>query len=132
MASIPPNLKATIEVHLGGRDRLERLLGLCQDEQTPTDAVFVSIDLEVASDRRRLPRDGQPIIGKVGFAFLGTRDLLLGEASDIIGFRYFRVCGGGLKGAMSERSHRKNKKPCVFAENNILPPSRHATRSKRT
>ena len=61
---------------LGGLNHLERLLQLRQDSVLSTDAVFISLDLEVASDREKLHLSPEkPVVRQLGFARLDTRDI---------------------------------------------------------
>lgn len=69
----PPSLKPS---KLGGLNHLERLLGLRQDAVLSTDAVFVSLDLEVDSDRLDMPTSPENTLTRqLAFARLDTRDL---------------------------------------------------------
>lgn len=101
---------------LGGLKNLERLLGLRIDRVLATDAVFISLDLEVASDRKTLhPSGNKPIVTQLGFARLDTRDVYsISSSSDmrrLISLRTFKVTGLSL----SKTSQSKGKKRCVFA-----------------
>lgn len=128
MACLIPDLQATIEHKRRARKRLKRLLGLGQDDPFPTDALFASLDLEVALDRKFLPLDGQPIITQIGFAYLDTRDLP-NEASDIIKIRYFRMAS--LKHLISERAHRGSQRSCVFTEKQCISAQQVRKTTKR-
>ncbi|KAK2593015.1 hypothetical protein QQS21_009269 [Conoideocrella luteorostrata] len=112
-------LKSTLKPSLGGLEHPERLLGLRQDRLLSTDAIFISLDLEVASDRKRLLRSGKrPDITQIGFARLDTRDLCslpISSSSDLrrfIAVRYFQVTALSL----SKSAQAKRRKVCVFAE----------------
>ncbi|CAJ2500514.1 Uu.00g033670.m01.CDS01 [Anthostomella pinea] len=60
----------------GGLKLLERLLGLRNDNIVSTDAVFVSLDLEVDADRQKLHLlTEEPVVRQLGFASLDTRDI---------------------------------------------------------
>ncbi|KAI0401810.1 hypothetical protein F4802DRAFT_618369 [Xylaria palmicola] len=59
----------------GGLRHLERFLGLQLENALFKDAVFVSLDLEVGSDRQRLHLStDEPLVTQLGFARLDMRD----------------------------------------------------------
>lgn len=70
---------------LGGLKHLERLLGLREDDVLSTDAVFVSLDLEVAADRKKIELSTEkPPVTQLAFASLDTRYIRsLSESSDL-------------------------------------------------
>ncbi|KAK5997485.1 hypothetical protein PT974_02846 [Cladobotryum mycophilum] len=118
MDSPPFATKPTkLKPRLGGLKNLERLLGLRQDQILPTDAIFISLDLEVASDRKTLHLSaGKPVVTQLGFATLDTRDIrALSSLSDMRGFisiRMFKVAGL----SSSKTAQSKGKKRCVFVK----------------
>ncbi|KAI1754707.1 hypothetical protein F4782DRAFT_456706 [Xylaria castorea] len=68
----------------GGLRHLERFLGLRLDNANAlsTDAIFISLDLEVSSDRQKLHLfTDKPLITQVGFARLDVRDFASLSAS---------------------------------------------------
>ena len=98
---------------LGGLKHLERLLRLRQDSVLSTDAVFVSLDLEVASDRRRVHLSSEkPVVRQLGFARLDTRDIhSLSPSSDLrrlISLSMFKV--------KALRKSKREDRECVFAQ----------------
>lgn len=70
-----PVSRAKLRPRRGRLWHLEQFLGLRQAGPFPTDAVFVSLDLEVASDRGRIGQSGEkPATRQFGFAYLDTED----------------------------------------------------------
>ena len=116
--------KARLKPSLGGVKFLERFLGLRGDAIISTDAVFISLDLEVASDRKFLSSSGeQPVITQLGFARLDTRHLSsLSEENDLHSFlsvRFYNVEGQSLS---KSARNKKKRKPCVFARPARITP----------
>lgn len=110
---------------LGGLKHLERLLGLRTDDDLSTDdAVFVSLDLEVASDRQRLHLSTEkPLVTQVAFASLDTRNIRsLTESSDLrslISVHMFEVMR---RRPTSKKATKKLKKgqQCTFAQTRFI------------
>ena len=119
---VPPNQpKKFRPPKFGGLRHLERLLGLRKDGFIPTDAIFVSLDLEVGSDRRRLHLlTERPVVNQIGFASLDTRVIRPSAAS------------GGLRGLISvqmfvvgkQPRSKKAKKSCAFAQARQIRPTK--------
>ncbi len=80
----PFDVRSSNTTHLkrGGLRHLERFLGLRLDNALSTDAVFISLDLEVGSDRQRLHLStDEPLVTQVSFARLDIRDFASLSAS---------------------------------------------------
>ncbi|KAH8777756.1 hypothetical protein F5883DRAFT_544020 [Diaporthe sp. PMI_573] len=115
---------------LGGLKHLERLLGSREDGVLSIDAVFISLDLEVASDRQRLHLLAEkPVVTQLAFASLDTRDIRsLSTSSDLrslISLQMFEVVEPPLKTekATKEKEKGKEKKQqCVFAQTYLITP----------
>jgi hypothetical protein len=106
----PPKLKPS---KLGGLNHLERLLGLRQDAVLSRDAVFISLDLEVTSDRQRLHLSSEsPVIKQLAFAKLDTRDIhslsILSDLKSLISVSMFEQ--------WTFPNSRIKERPCVFAQ----------------
>lgn len=105
---------------LGGLKHLERLLGIREDGILSIDAVFVSLDLEVASDRQRLHLSAEkPIIKQLGFASLDTRDIrslsMLSDLRSLISLQMFEISlSPDTKKAVQKKIRKKQQ--CRFAQ----------------
>ncbi|GAP90696.1 hypothetical protein SAMD00023353_5200200 [Rosellinia necatrix] len=80
------------------------------------DAVLISFDLEVASDRQKLETSAEDlIITQIGFASLDTRDIdVLSSSSDLS--RLISVAMYVVKSkAKSKKAARKQERECIFA-----------------
>lgn len=104
---------------LGGLKHLERLLGTREDGVLSIDAVFVSLDLEVASDRQRLHlSDEIPVVRQLAFASLDTRDIrsmsMSSDLRSLISLQMFEVTlSPGAKKPVQEMAKDKQ---CLFAQ----------------
>lgn len=118
--SQPWKLKAG---RLGGLKHLERLLGIREDGVLSIDAVFVSLDLEVASDRQRLHLSTEkPVVKQLGFASLDTRDIrslsASGDLSSLISVQMLEVrLPPKSKKAIREKERAQE---CVFAPTHLI------------
>ncbi|KAI1114252.1 hypothetical protein F5Y14DRAFT_188648 [Nemania sp. NC0429] len=108
---------------LGGLRHLERFLGLRPDnasskDRPSKDAVFISLDLEVASDRRRLHLStDKPLITQLGFARLDIRDFD-SNLESLISVSMYQI----KVQSKSKKAARKHKQPCIFTHvQHILP-----------
>lgn len=104
---------------LGGLKHLERLLGTREDGALSIDAVFVSLDLEVASDRQRLHlSDEKPVIRQLALASLDTRDIRsLSVSSDLrslISLQMFEVSLSPDKRKPVQETAKETQ--CIFAQ----------------
>lgn len=108
---------------LGGLKHLERFLGLREDGGLAIDVVFVSLDLEVASDRQRLHLSTEkPVVTQLAFASLDTRHIRsLSGSSDLrslISIHMFEV-------RIPPKSKKATKKmekeqQCMFAQTHLI------------
>lgn len=108
---------------LGGLKHLERLLGTREDGALSIDALFVSLDLEVASDRQKLHLSAEkPVVKQLAFTALDTRDIRsLSASSDLnslISVQMFEVP----LSLMSKKAKKKKEKAqeCVFAQTHLI------------
>jgi hypothetical protein len=111
--------KARLKPHLGGLRHIERFLGLRRDNFLPTDAILISIDLEVASDRKLLHLSNEkPLVTQIGFARLDTRDIRsMSNAADLrnmISVHFFLISDLLLSKTGEAKAKAKNQ--CVFAK----------------
>lgn len=105
---------------LGGLKHLERLLGTRQDGVLSTDAVFVSLDLEVASDRQRLHLSAEkPVVRQLAFASLDTRDIhaisVSSDLKSLISLQMFEVSAVSPRSKKAVQGMAKEKR-CLFAQ----------------
>ena len=112
-----PSKRPKLKPPLGGLNHVERYLGFRQDRGQAIDAVFISLDLEVAADRRKLYQSvWMPLVTQIGFATLDTRDIhALSCASNLhklISVRVYTVSDLNL----SKRARSKVTSKCVFAK----------------
>ncbi|KAI1421286.1 hypothetical protein F5Y12DRAFT_768795 [Xylaria sp. FL1777] len=101
----------------GGLRHLERFLGLRLDNALSigTDAVFISLDLEVGSDRQRLHLfTDEPVITQVSFARLDIRDFASLSASSnlesLISVHMYKI----EVPPKSKKAARKQERSCIF------------------
>ena len=109
---------------LGGLNHLERLLQLRQDSVLSTDAIFISLDLEVASDRERLHLSSEkPVVRQLGFARLDTRDIhSLSSSSSLESLILLSM--------FENNALPKSKgleRPCLFAQTQHIAPKQIPT-----
>ncbi|KAK3934073.1 hypothetical protein QBC46DRAFT_359267 [Diplogelasinospora grovesii] len=110
----------------GGLNHLERILGLLQDSGPlcSSDALFVSIDLEVSRDERSklLQSSDRPLVKEYGVAILDTRDI--GGCTDGIGLHQL-ISTRHYSTRPLERPRRPNRvaiRECIFAHTNQVDP----------
>lgn len=109
---------------LGGLKHLERFLGTREDGVLSVDAVFVSLDLEVASDRQRLHlSDEKPVVRQLAFASLDTRDIrsmsVSSDLRSLMSLQMFEVClSPDTKKPVQEMAKEKQ---CLFAQTQSIP-----------
>ena len=109
---------------LGGLNHLERLLQLRQDSVLSTDAICISLDLEVASDRERLHLSSEkPLVRQLGFARLDTRDIhSLSSSSNLESLILLSM--------FETNALPKSKgleRPCLFAQTQRIAPNQIPT-----
>ena len=114
-ARIPKRPKAP---KLGGLTHLERLLGLRNDGVLTTDAVLISMDLEVASDRHTLQSSTErPVIEQIAFARLDTRELrFVGPSNNLRSLIDVRMSDVKPSPASKRSARAKARRECVFAQ----------------
>jgi hypothetical protein len=116
-----PRLKPS---KFGGLNHLERNLGMRQDASLSPDAVFVSLDLEVASDRDRLHLSSEkPIIRQLGFARLDSRDIRsLSLSSDVRNIISVSVFDSSVlpKSKMAKARQKRGEPPRIFAQTQYI------------
>lgn len=114
---------------LGGLKHLERLLGVREDGVLSIDAVFIYLDLEVASDRQRLHLSAEkPVITQLAFASLYTRDVRsLSTSSDLTSLILLQMFEVDLPlktektiKAKEKESGNKKKQQCIFAQTRLV------------
>ncbi|KAI0441890.1 hypothetical protein F4803DRAFT_576113 [Xylaria telfairii] len=114
----PSNTK---HLNRGGLKYLERFLGLRLDNVVSTDAVFISLDLEVASDRQKLHiSTDKPLITQVGFASLDTRDLASLSVSHNLNSLISVQMYQAEVPPQSRKATRKRRRPCIFAQTQYI------------
>lgn len=106
---------------VGGLKHLERLLGLREDGRLSSiDAVFVSLDVEVASNRNLAPT--KPVVTQLAFANLDTRHIhSLSGSSDLrslISVHMFEVEPTPTT-KMAARKKRRARQ-CIFAQPKLI------------
>lgn len=108
---------------LGGLKHLERLLGLREAGGLPIDAVFVSLDLEVASDRQRLHLSTtKPVATQLAFASLDTRHIhSLSGSSDLRSLISVQMFEVDLPPTSKKAAREKEKgQQCIFAQTHLI------------
>ncbi|KAK8041941.1 hypothetical protein PG993_006464 [Apiospora rasikravindrae] len=91
----------------GGINHLHRLLGMRNDDVISTDAVFVSLDLEVDEWRKKLcTLNREPKVGQIGFATLDTRDIRRSspyvDIRSLISVRFYEVIGSNQRNSQCD------------------------------
>ena len=107
----------------GGLGHLERFLGLRLDNAFSRDAVFISLDLEVASDRQRLHSStDRPLVRQLGFAHLDIRGLYPLIASTNLGSLTSVHMYQLDVPPRSKRASRREERPCIFTRTQQIRP----------
>ncbi|KAI1193401.1 hypothetical protein F5X97DRAFT_314244 [Nemania serpens] len=117
-------LSNTKHLKRGGLSHSERFLGLRLDNASAlsTDAIFISLDLEVGSDRQRLHLStDKPLITQVGFARLDVRDIASSSASSnlesLVSIHMYQI-----------KVPRKSKRgACIFTDTQHISPEKIPT-----
>ncbi|KAI0454316.1 hypothetical protein F5B21DRAFT_524721 [Xylaria acuta] len=126
----PFDVRSSNTKHLkrGGLRHLERFLGLRLDSILSTDAVLISLDLEVSSDQQKLHLStDEPPVTQVGFASLDTRDFASLDAStdlkSLISVHMYQI----EVLPKSKKAARKQERQCIFAQTQQISPEKVPT-----